>query len=457
MAGISLSGLASGIDTDSVVEQLLALQRQPRARFQLREKVAEARESALRDVLSRVRTLRSAAYDLGSPGVWGDTQEVSSSDPGRIGAKRLAGAGPGGYQVEVTALARAAQRTYTWADPGADTTIDLGGGVSVAVTAGTTASQAAELINSRSDSPVYAVVTATNRMVLAARSSGAASDFTATSSALTEDGAAAVAGQDAAFTIDGVAHTSASNTVATALPGVELTLKALTVAGSPVSVSVGTPATDPEAVKAKVKAFVEQYNSTLDFIRSKLTEKKVPDARTEADALKGVLFGDTALTGILNSLRSMLGEQLGDIGNPTTLDQLSEIGVSTGAATGGASSADALAGKLVLDEKKFADALASNRLDVRRLLGGVSGTDGFAQKLDDLLEPLTRTDGLLQNRISSADGQAQRMRDAMARLDDRLKRQEDRLRTQFAALESAMSRGQAQQSWLTGQLAALAN
>ena len=53
-----------------------------------------------------------------------------------------------------------------------------------------------------------------------------------------------------------------------------------------------------------MKAFVDQYNSTLDFIRSKLDEKKVVNPQTTADQQAGLLNGDSMLEGILSQLRS---------------------------------------------------------------------------------------------------------------------------------------------------------
>ena len=57
-----------------------------------------------------------------------------------------------------------------------------------------------------------------------------------------------------------------SNVVNDVMAGVELTLRGTTGADT-VSVVVGAPAADTDNVKAKVQAFVDQYNSTMDFIR----------------------------------------------------------------------------------------------------------------------------------------------------------------------------------------------
>ena len=64
---------------------------------------------------------------------------------------------------------------------------------------------------------------------------------------------------------------------------------------------MSSPAPDQAAISDKVKAFVDQYNSTIDFIRTKLTEKRVPNATTDTDARKGPLFGDPQLTGCSRS------------------------------------------------------------------------------------------------------------------------------------------------------------
>jgi flagellar capping protein FliD len=60
----------------------------------------------------------------------------------------------------------------------------------------------------------------------------------------------------------------------------------VTGAANPVTLTVGAPGPDKNAIAAKVKGFVDQYNSTISFIRSKLDEKPVPNATTAADQNK---------------------------------------------------------------------------------------------------------------------------------------------------------------------------
>jgi flagellar hook-associated protein 2 len=246
--------------------------------------------------------------------------------------------------------------------------------------------------------------------------------------------------------------TSATNVVTDAIPGASITLKGVTTVSGPVTVTVGAPAPDNTNITAKVKAFVDQYNSTLDFIRSKLDEKKVVNPQTTADQQKGLLNGDTMLEGILSQLRISMTNAYAP-GNPTTLDQMNEIGVSTGSAFGTLNQ-DAIEGKLVFDTAKFATALAADPTSVKNLL---SGTSGFGQALDTLLTPTLQAGGTMASRLTSEDQKQKTLNDQIAAMDVLLNKKQDTLKAQFAAMETALQQSQAQGQWLAGQLAGLSN
>ncbi len=457
MTGISLSGLASGLDSETLITQLMQLQAQPKVRMQQKEKFYEQRETTLNDVGTRLKNLQSAAKDLSSVLTWASKQTVESSSAGQVAASLLSGSAPGGHQIAVSKLASADQWSFDFASPAADTSITLTpedptkSPVTVQIAAGATVQSVADSINGASGSPAYAVVVG-DKLVVSSRTSGAAYGLTSVASAdgTTLSGGQLKQGADAEYSVDGgPTQTSASNVVASAIPGVQLTLKSLTPTGESVTVSVSEPATDKTKVKDAIKKFVEQYNSTVDFIRSKTTEKRVVSPENDADALKGVLYADTGLSGLLSSLRTTMSASGAGV-----LDQLSELGITTGASTGGASSADSLAGKLVIDETKLDDVIANN-LDGLKTFLGANGSEGFAQKVNGLLDGYTRSDGLIASRKTQADAQAEIQRTQIERLDTRLALQEDRLRKQFATLESVLSASQSQQSWLSGQLNAL--
>jgi flagellar hook-associated protein 2 len=262
----------------------------------------------------------------------------------------------------------------------------------------------------------------------------------------------AVTGRDAAYTLDGVARTAATNVVDDAIPGLRLALKALTPSSTDVTVNVGTATIDTDAIKGKVKAFVDAYNTALDAVRSRLNEKRVPRATTAADAVKGVLFADTSLSRLVGQMRATITAAVA--GNPATLDELSELGISTGAATG-TFSRTAVDGRLVVDDAKLGAALSADPDAVKSLLAGPAGLTGFAQAMEGTLAPYLAGDGILQSRLQAADAEQDRLADSLSRFDARMTLREQGLRAQFTTLERALSQGQSQGQWLEGQLAGL--
>jgi flagellar hook-associated protein 2 len=302
------------------------------------------------------------------------------------------------------------------------------------------------------------VVTAsdgTEQLVLSSRTPGAAGGFSASGPSIQEDPDKHLAGADAQFTIDGVAHTSGTNVVTDAIPGLQLTLKGVTGTG-PVTANVSVPGPDLDAIRAKLRTFVDQYNSTVDFISGKLREEKIPGATTESDAAKGVLRGDTGLSGLLNKLRTTVSSYTS--AGSGTIKSLSSLGITTGAPTGGGTiNQDSLKGKLVLDDGQLTKALAGDAAGVRNFLGQALGDGGFARELEAVVHPSTQTGGTLDNRISQEDANRRRLTTQIADMDRRLQAKQDRLKQQYAAMETALSKGQTQGQWLSGQLAALSN
>jgi flagellar hook-associated protein 2 len=267
--------------------------------------------------------------------------------------------------------------------------------------------------------------------------------------------------QNADFWLGSTHYTDrASNVIDDVMAGVELTLRGTTGVDT-VSVTVGSPAADTDKVEEKVQAFVDQYNSTLDFIRSKLNEERVADPQTAADRAKGVLRGDAGLSALVTSLRAAVADVFS--GRPVSTDQLSEAGISTGATTGsGAVSQDAIAGKLTLDATKLAERLAAGFDDVKALFTNVTGaydSEGLAQRIDRYLTPWLSGDGtnapILSTRITQSVDAVSDLADQMAAIDQRLSVREASLRRQFTALESALAQNQAQGSWLLAQLSQL--
>jgi flagellar hook-associated protein 2 len=201
---------------------------------------------------------------------------------------------------------------------------------------------------------------------------------------------------------------------------------------------VANPAADPTLISNKLKAFLSAYNDAVTLVRGELTEKRVTDPQSDDDAKQGVLFGDTALNGLLGQLRQTISE--------AGLDQLG-VKVSD---SGSATDADALAGKLTFDQATFDAAWANGPQAVQQKL------TTFAPSFEAVLDPVTRAgDGLMDQRVKDADSEISSIKDQLARTDERLQSKEDYLRAQFTALETALSKSQSQASDLASQLAQL--
>ena len=453
----SVSGLASGIDTATIIDQLMAIERQPQTRLKTQVTISAARKTVLSDIQTRLKNLQLAAEDLKSPGLWANTQSVDVNDTTKAAVVLSGPSGTGSYQLNVSQLARGSQRWYSYTTPASDDTITFSNGHTTTITAGSDIDAAVLAVNSDANAPVYASAvtdaqSGTKYLVFSSRTTGAAaSAFTASASSIAEDGSRAVGGLDSNYSIDGgPVKTSSTNVVTDAIPGATITLKGVTTISGPVTVTVGAPSPNNTNITATVKAFVDQYNSTLDFIRSKLDEKKVVNPQTTADQQAGLLNGDTMLEGILSQLRISMTNAYAP-GNPTTLDQMNEIGVSTGGAFGTLNQ-DAIEGKLVFDTAAFSAALSSDPSSVKNLL---SGTSGFGQAIDDLLTPTLQAGGTMDSRLSSEDAKQKTLNDQIASMDVLLQNKQDTLKAQFTAMETALQQSQAQGQWLAGQIAGL--
>ena len=454
-SGIRLGGLSSGLDTEAIVAQLMSLERQPRNRLERKQAAVQARQDALRDISTKLKTLKSAAQALSSSGSWAPTQTVTSSDAARVGARGVGSINTGTYNVEVQQLATYASRTLTTTVRPNPSTIEYtmtstGTKFTYNVPANATVDDIVRIINADTAAPI-AARNYNGQLLLSAKASGAGANFSVTATNIITGESAAVTGVDAQFTVNGVAHTRSSNTVTDVVGGLEMTLNGLTTAGTPVKIEVGTPTVDGKGLATKVKAFVDAYNALVDATRSRTTEKRVTNAQTVTDAKKGVLFGDSGLNSMLHQLRIAVMDPI-SVGNSGTMDEFAEIGVSTGAPTGSTSNPDSVAGKLQFDEAKFLKAYESDPSSVENLLRGTEFSPGLSARLDTVIKPFTEVGGMFDGRLSASTSELTRLADQIKRMDARLGRKEIYLRHQFTTLETSLSKLNSQSADLAARL-----
>jgi flagellar hook-associated protein 2 len=464
MAGLSLSGLASGVDTAGIVEQLMALERQSLTKIGYRRAAVTGGQDALTEVASRLASLKDAALALSSDSTWAQKQTAESSDPARVAVSMLAGAGIGGQSIHVDRLASSAQRRFNVNGLDAEgkttsaTTLSLAyadgtSAVTIDLEAGATKQQIADAINARTSGPaVAAVVNGPDgeHLVLSARKTGEDSDFTvgSTNAVLGEDGTfARLTGDDlqAAFRVGaGAQQLWHSNVIEHAIPGVRLTLKGVT--SSAVNVTVSENTLDRDGIKSKVKAFVDAYNAVVDTTRGKLTEQATRNPTSDFQAARGQLFGDSGLSAMLSHLR----QDMAEVVSATGINDLGDLGIAIPKATG-TSSAAAKAGKLELDDAKLNAALDGDFTAVKSFLAT------FSTDMEAFVKGQTGGTGIIDERLKSGDRQTKRIQDQIERTTERLDAREKRLKAQFAAMELALQNSQTQGAWLQSQLAGLQN
>ena len=467
----SISGLASGLDTSTIISELMSIEQEPQTQLQQKITIEQARQTALSNVASSLTSLQSAAQALGDVSTWGDVQTVTSSDTSRVDVIRTGGAAAGSYDVTVDSLASAQQlaQTGTITKAAADDVLHVkvgsGDTVDVNIASGDSLQTIADKINGSSGIGVYATISkdqsGNDQLVLSGKKTGSANTISVTSDkTLASDlgFTQKLAASDAHYKLNGTALTSASNVVSNAIVGVQLTLKGKT--SQTESITIGEPSANTSTITGAVQTFVNAYNSTLSLVIGDLNEQKVVNPTTDADRVKGCLQGDTTLTQVLDKLRSAVTDPTD--GRPVSASMLSQVGVSTGAASGTAKpNEDSISGYLTLDSDALASSLAGSLDNVKALFTNATGkynSEGLSQRLGDILNSYTADQtGSLSSYIDSEGTLITSMQQESSDMDQRLQLRQQQLQSQFTNMETALSSLQAQSSWLTSQINSLSS
>lgn len=444
-AALQVTGLASGLDTAKIVSQMMELQKRPVTVLQSQQQKLTARNTQLTTIQQTLKKVNDDALALLDPRLYRGTQKATSSDSMRVSVSTAAGAGVGGYQVSVTQLANAAQRTFSFTSPAGDTMLTIDGH-DTAVAAGASVYDVVDAINNDQAATVYAAATDSGTMVFSNRATGDTGtgfiQVTGADAVLAEQAGRAKQGQNALYSVDGVGGSSASNVVSGAIAGLTLTLSGVTTTSGPVTVNVAAPAADAAKVETALKQFISDYNAALSAIQTQLSQKP-----TASDPAQGTLYGDNQLKGLLATMRSLM--YTAGAGLPAGLASMTDIGVSTGAASSGGPTAAELAGDLTLNSDTLAAALKSNSTGVQKVIGT------WANSIASAVNAHSGHGGTIDIRLSGDSRQVASLSRRIATMQSALDDRQNQLTRQFAMLEAALQGNQSTSSWLTSQIAAL--
>src|SRR6476469_1906434 len=98
---ISSAGIGSGLDVNSIVTQLMAIEQQPLTALQTKATTIQSTVSEYGKIKSAVSTLRDLAAKLAGTSTWGQTTTNSSSTAVSAASNNSSA---GSYTVEVQAL-----------------------------------------------------------------------------------------------------------------------------------------------------------------------------------------------------------------------------------------------------------------------------------------------------------------------------------------------------------------
>lgn len=436
----SFSGLASGIDTATLISSLVRLERAPIERLEAKKSDLGSVSRRLGEISKRTDALASAAKDLvGARELLG--AKASSTDESKVRVSATGDATLGSFSVEVRALARA-ERTYSDGVAARDVaglagsgTLGLSvGGVATDITieASDTLDDVARKINESGADVTASVLNdgTSFRLLVAGRSTGAANavEFTesGTTLGLARPENQLVAARDASIVVDGLEITRATNRFSDVVPGVTFDLRGETTS-TPVGVEVER---DTDATLEKLETFTKAYNELVRGISSEF-------AFAGAARIGNSLAGDSTLRGLQSKisgtvLQTFSGSRLADFGLRLQND-----------------------GTLELDEAEVRETLASSPDSLVSFFGANGESAGFSKALDDLAKLYTGPDGQLKTRIDGLGSRSRDIDSQIERMERRIDKYEENMRKKFTAMELVVSNLQSQASQLGSILTGL--
>ncbi len=116
--GITFQGLGSGLDTGSIIEQLVAIEQRPVTLIQQRQATLETQKLAITDINSSLLSLKTKAENLADVDLFSITK-INSSDSSKVSVSATNEAAAGSINVVVENLAQArslSSRSFTSTD-----------------------------------------------------------------------------------------------------------------------------------------------------------------------------------------------------------------------------------------------------------------------------------------------------------------------------------------------------
>ncbi|HEY4221160.1 MAG TPA: flagellar filament capping protein FliD [Myxococcota bacterium] len=428
-------GLATGLDTNSIIDALTTAEKVPETKMQAQQSGIDVKVSGFGQLANRLLGLRTAVDNLNSSGLRGVKVTSSSS---AFSVTATSHAQPGQFAVQVTQLAAAAHAmsarfdTTTTAVPAGTLTIGADGtSTDITIPTGATLTDVADLINkSGADVTANVLDTGNGAYLSVVRNQTGFTVGGDAAGALTFSGdgapgvglAVTTAAKNATFTVDDLPFERRSNSIDDAIPNASLTLNATSDHADD-----AVFANDSDATQANVQKFVDAYNGVIGFVQQEL------DVQADTDRDK-TLAGESLLRQVQQQIQGLISQQ--SPSGTSSVRALADIGVSTGRD-----------GTLTLNSDVLSKALARDGGAVDSLL---SGTGGIADQFDSFVKSMADgSDSQISQREEVLTNQRKDLDDQIAAIDRRVETYKTMLVNQFSAMEQLVSGLNAQASALS--------
>lgn len=433
--GISLDGLASGLDTTALIASVMQVEAIPQSLFKYKSAEIQSMVSALQGLNSKVAALATQATAASKPGALDLYAATSSSD--KVVATTTASAKAGSIDFQVTKLAQTqvsvSGNVTAW--PYNTMTITSGGQSFTVTPLTSSLDDVVTAVNAAGAGVVASKVAVGGgeyRLQFTAAKSGSAGAFTITDPGTTFTNAKTAqdaelqlwANSPAAMTV-----TSSTNTFADVLPGVSITAKDITPP------SVLTVARDNAGVTKLASELVSGVNGIFSFVASKTAVTSTTNS-SGASTTAGIFTGDSTVRSVNQNILSAASLP---VGSPPRSP--SEIGISI-----------TKTGSMEFDEKKFGAALAADPAGVAAKVQELAGRVAAAAT-----QASDKYNGSLTTKITGQQSEVQDLATRISDWDTRLASRKATLQRTYSGLEVALSGMKAQQSWLTAQLGGLSS
>ncbi len=493
-----LTGLSSGLDTDSIVKSLLKVdQLKVDRQFKLETRL-EWKADALREINSLLKTFRQdnlsvlkSSDNMLSSATYKANKVTMNTDTSAVSMTASASAAAATLTInKITQIATGAQVKGSAAFPaGIDTGTKLSelaftnalqfdnGEISFSIndvpfsfTGDDTLSDVMNKINS-SDAGVTMRYSSLSRgFYITASATGSDSQvkivnttgnaFSAANSAFGIS-AGTTNGQNAKLTIDGTDVEKSSNSFT--IDGVTYTLKN----SSDTAISF-TVSRDIDGIYDKISSFIDKYNTLVKTLNSKVTEESyrtfepLTDAQKaemsesqiekwEEKAKSGLLRQDSNIQQLVSNMRSAFYQAVQSTGISAA-----DIGITTKSYT--------TTGEIVIDEDKLKQALQKNPDQVMRLFTSTSESADAATKFSEsgLITRISNamlsyTDNATKVTLDTLTTQIDQATTKLSDLQDWLSTQEENYYNRFSKMESALAQLNNQSSWLSSIVSSWSN